>query len=262
MMLPDADKVGQIIAEIAATEVMPYFEKLGDGDITEKRPGDLVTVADVATEKRLSAALADLLPGALVVGEEAVASDARVLDALAGEASVWLIDPIDGTANFAGGIPVFAVMVALIRHGRAAMGWIHDPVNRRTATTAAGEGAWLDGKRLAVAPANGASGARLGNRRLARRTAGRTDLVETVFNYRCAGHEYIALASGAAQFAYYNRLFPWDHAPGELLHREAGGFAARLDGSSYTPREIDRGLLLAPDELSWRALRSALSEPE
>jgi fructose-1,6-bisphosphatase/inositol monophosphatase family enzyme len=257
-MLPDADKVGRIIAEIAAAEIMPYFEKLGHGDVTEKGPGDLVTVADVAAEKQLSAALAALLPGSLVVGEEGVAADSSVLDVLAGETPVWLIDPIDGTANFAGGIPLFAVMVALVRDGKAMMGWIHDPVSRRTATAASGEGAWLDGTRLTVAATTGSPGARLGNRRLARLTAGKTDLVETVFNYRCAGHEYIALASGAAQFAYYNRLFPWDHAPGELLHREAGGIAARLDGTPYVPRGVETGLLLAHDEATWTALRDAL----
>jgi fructose-1,6-bisphosphatase/inositol monophosphatase family enzyme len=209
----------------------------------------------------LSVALADLLPGALVVGEEAAAADAGVLAALAGEAPVWLVDPIDGTANFAGGIPIFAVMVALIRRGEAVMAWIHDPVKRRTATAAAGEGAWLDGERLTVAPTSGAPGLRLGNRRLARLTAGRTDLVDEAFNYRCAGHEYIALASGAAQFAYYNRLFPWDHAPGELLHREAGGISARLDGTRYMPRGIETGLLLTHDQASWTALRRALTPP-
>src|ERR1700730_15726265 len=127
-MLPDAEKVGRLIAEIAAAEVMPYFQKLGHGDITEKGPGDLVTVADVAAERRLSAVLTDLLPGSLVVGEEAAAADPGVLEALAGDAPVWVIDPIDGTANFAEGKPVFAVMVALVRRGETVMAWIHDPV--------------------------------------------------------------------------------------------------------------------------------------
>jgi fructose-1,6-bisphosphatase/inositol monophosphatase family enzyme len=255
-MPPDANKVGRFIAEIAAAEIMPYFRKLGPGDITEKGPGDLVTVADVAAERRLSAGLTDLLPGSLVVGEEGVAADPGVLEALSGDAPIWIIDPIDGTANFAAGKPIFAVMVALVRRGETVMGWIHDPVTPRTASAEAGAGAWCDGKRLSVAA--GSPGSRLGNRGLARRVAGRSDLVEIVFDYRCAGHEYIALASGKAQFIYYNRLHPWDHAPGQLLHREAGGYSARLDGSPYTPRQTTGGLLLTPDEASWSALRQAL----
>jgi fructose-1,6-bisphosphatase/inositol monophosphatase family enzyme len=256
-MLPDAEKVGRLIAEIAVAEVMPYFQKLGQGDVTEKGPGDLVTVADVAAERRLSAALTDLLPGSLVVGEEAATSAPGVLEALTGDAPVWVIDPIDGTANFAEGKPVFAVMVALVCRGETVMGWIHDPVKPRTATAIARAGAWCDGERLSVSP--GVPGSRLGNRGLARRVAGRSNLIDLVFDYRCAGHEYIGLASGKAQFVYYNRLHPWDHAPGQLLHREAGGFSARLDGSAYTPRETTGGgLLLTPDEASWTGLHRAL----
>src|SRR6185437_792815 len=98
-------------------EVMPRFEKLESGDISEKGPGDLVTVADIAAEHRLTPALRGLLPGSLVVGEEAVAADPAVLALLDGDDYVWVVDPIDGTANFAAGIPLFAVMVALIRRG-------------------------------------------------------------------------------------------------------------------------------------------------
>jgi fructose-1,6-bisphosphatase/inositol monophosphatase family enzyme len=257
-MLPDSDKVARLIAEIAAEEVMPYFEKLGQDDIREKKPGDLVTIADVATERRLSPLLVDLLPGSVVVGEEAVAADPHVLEALSGTAPVWLLDPIDGTANFASGKPIFAVMVALVREGRTVMSWIHNPVTRRTASAALGEGAWHDGKRLHVAAATGSPPRRLGNRRLARRLGERADLLDEVFEYRCAGHEYFLLASGAAQFALYNRLHPWDHAPGHLLHSEAGGFSARLDGTAYAPRDATPGLLLAPDSASWATLREAL----
>jgi fructose-1,6-bisphosphatase/inositol monophosphatase family enzyme len=257
-MLPDSDKVARLIAEIAAEEVMPYFEKLGHDDIREKKPGDLVTIADVAAERRLTPLLSDLLPGSRVVGEEAVAADPGVLDALAGTAPVWLVDPIDGTANFAAGTPIFAVMVALVREGQTVMGWIHEPVTRRTASAVLGEGAWRDGQRLRIAAATGLPPRRLGNHRLVRRLDGRSDLVDEVFEFRCAGHEYVMLASGAAQFALYNRLLPWDHAPGHLLHREAGGFSARLDGSPYTPRDATPGLLLAPDAESWKTLREAL----
>jgi fructose-1,6-bisphosphatase/inositol monophosphatase family enzyme len=257
-MLPDADTVGRIIAEIAAAEIMPYFEKLEHGDISEKKPGDLVTVADLAAERALTAALTGLAPGSIAVGEEAVAADPGAVGALKGDAPVWIIDPIDGTVNFASGNPVFAVMVALFMGGETVMSWIYDPVKQLMATAGRGEGAWQDGRRLAVAHSAGPSGARLGDRSLARRLPQSSRFIEIVFDYRCAGQEYIALASGAAQCAYYNRLNPWDHAPGYLLHREAGGFGARLDRSPYDPREAGFGLMLAPDEASWTALREVL----
>jgi fructose-1,6-bisphosphatase/inositol monophosphatase family enzyme len=263
-MRVDSESVRRLIVEVAESEIMPRFEKLESGDISEKSPGDVVTVADIASEHRLTAALRDLLPGSLVVGEEAVAADPAVLALLDGEDPVWVVDPIDGTANFASGIPMFAVMVALIRRGETLAAWIHDPVKRVTATAMAGEGAWCEGRRLRVAsgsaPDNmsGTLKMRFGNRRLARRLGARSHLVGSVFDFRCAGHEYLALSSGKAHFALYNRLYPWDHAPGQLIHREAGGFSARLDGSPYTPRETGGGLLLTPDAASWQALHDIL----
>ncbi len=261
-MLPDAEAVTRIIAEIAAAEIMPRFACLQSHEVREKGPGDLVTVADVAAEHALTPRLRDLLPGSLVVGEEAVAAEAAVLDRLQGDDPVWLIDPIDGTFNFAGGKPVFAVMVALIRRGETMMGWIHDPVAGVTATTAPGSGAWLAGKRLevAVAPVPDAEGNRVwrSNRRLSRRLAAQTAHRFESFEMRCAGHEYLALAGGNADVLFYNRLHPWDHAAGALLHREAGGFGALLDGTSYAPRLRATGLLLAPDAASWELLRRLL----
>jgi len=266
LILPDIEAVVRIVAETAAEEVMPRFAKLARADITEKRPGDIVTVADVAAEQRLTARLSALVPGSLVVGEESVAADAGVLARLAGDDPVWVIDPIDGTANYAAGIPIFAVMVAFVRGGRTLAGWIHDPVAASTAVAVSGEGAWMagSGARLHVAPAelpesmSGAVALRYGNRRLVRRIAGRSNLVGSVFSFRCAGHEYLALASGRAHFALYQRLMPWDHAPGQLIHKEAGGFSAQLDCSPYSPRVHDGGLLLAPDEASWNELLAVL----
>jgi fructose-1,6-bisphosphatase/inositol monophosphatase family enzyme len=263
-MIVDNEKVRRLIVEVAESEVMPRFEKLEAGDVSEKSPGDFVTIADVASEQRLTPALRDLLPGSLVVGEEAVAADPAVLALLDGDDPVWVVDPIDGTANFAAGIPMFAIMVALIRRGETLAAWIHDPVKRITASAMAGEGAWCEGKRMRVAPGlapdsmSGALSLRFGNRQLARRIGGRSNLVGSVFNFRCTGHEYLALAGGKAHFALYNRLYPWDHAPGQLIHREAGGFSARLDGSLYTPRETGGGLLLTPDAASWQALHDVL----
>jgi fructose-1,6-bisphosphatase/inositol monophosphatase family enzyme len=77
-------------------------------------------------------------------------------------------------------------------------------------------------------------------------------------NFRCAAHEYRLTATGGAHLLIYNRLMPWDHAPGVLLHVEAGGYAARFDGSPYTVRTHDGGLICAPDAAGWEAARAAL----
>jgi fructose-1,6-bisphosphatase/inositol monophosphatase family enzyme len=261
-MLPDPEEVARIIATVGASEVMPRFRNLLAADIRQKGPGDLVTIADEVAERQLEAALGALLPGSRVVGEEAVAADPRRLELLLDDDPTWVIDPIDGTANFASGLPVFAIMVALVRRGETLMGWIHDPVAKSTASAVRGEGAWRDGQRMRVARlGDNLVNPLKGNWRLKRRLTNRSQFPFTPFDLRCAGQEYLALAGGTAHFALYNRLRPWDHAAGHLLHQEAGGFGALLDGSPYTPRLSDGGLLLAPDEASWRGLRQAVKNP-
>jgi fructose-1,6-bisphosphatase/inositol monophosphatase family enzyme len=75
----------------------------------------------------------------------------------------------------------------------------------------------------------------------------------------CAGAEYLRLAAGEVHFSLFTRLMPWDHVPGTLLHREAGGIALCFDGRPYTAeRYRDIGLLMAPDRRSWGALQATL----
>jgi fructose-1,6-bisphosphatase/inositol monophosphatase family enzyme len=271
----DIDKVSALIARAAAEEVMPRFTKLSSGDVREKGPGDLVTVADEAMEQRLAPALAEILSGALVVGEEAAAADPSLLDRLAAAQSAWVIDPIDGTANFAEGRPFFGVMVALLDHGEPVAAWIHDPVARSTATAAKGEGAWLDGhgsgRRLAVSTAPSdphqltgtLHSGFFGDRALGQRVQSRRDRVKPIKSLRAAAHEYLRLAKGEVDFTLFTKLMPWDHAPGVLIHREAGGIGRYLDGGEYrAARTQAGGLLMAPDEASWSALRRLLLEEE
>src|ERR1700761_1272799 len=106
-MLSDGDsqRVAELMRETAAAELLPRFRNLAKDDIREKRPGDLVTVADVASEQRLAVGLAKILPGVPVVGEEAVEQDPGLVDLIArpGE-RCCIVDPLDGTANFSKGL--------------------------------------------------------------------------------------------------------------------------------------------------------------
>ncbi len=112
--MPDPEKVAEHIRETAQAEILPRFRLLRREDIREKGPGDFVTLADLEAERQLTLRLGALLPGSVVLGEEAAAQDRGRFALLAGEAPVWVIDPVDGTANFARGQPGFAVIVALI----------------------------------------------------------------------------------------------------------------------------------------------------
>ncbi len=267
----DIDRVAQLIAQIAAEEIMPRFAKLAAGDVREKGPGDLVTVADEAVERRLTPLLSDLLPGSCVLGEEAAAKDPALLERLGGGAPVWVIDPVDGTSNFAAAEGDFGVMVALVKRDRVVAGWIHDPRDGRMTTAEAGGGAWLNGKRqrVAAAPADPAelSGVLLagffGNRELGRQVQARRDRLRTLKSRRCAASEYLRLATGEMHFALFTKLMPWDHCPGVLIHAEAGGYNCYVEGGRYTPSRTQAGgLLLAPDAGSSQALYDILVAPD
>src|SRR5579883_989617 len=146
-MTVELDRIAAIIAEIAAEAILPRFRKLAKADITPKgTQGDFATIADLEAEAALSRRLTALLPGSCVVGEEAAAQDPALLGSIAGEAPVWIIDPLDGTHNFAQGVAHFTTIVALARGGATRAAWIHDPVAGRTVTAEEGSGAWEAGR--------------------------------------------------------------------------------------------------------------------
>jgi fructose-1,6-bisphosphatase/inositol monophosphatase family enzyme len=257
----DPEKIAALLRETAAAEILPRFRMLGEGDIREKKPGDFVTAADLASERRLTDALTALAPGSVVLGEEAAAEDPTRLDVLRGEAPVWVIDPVDGTANFARGQPGFAVILAVVERGEVRAGWIYDPLGDVMVVAAAGGGAWSAGQRLAVtrdvapqALVGAAYGRTAAGVRAAKalETSGR---IGRVRNHGCSGLEYIEVALGRAQFSLHSRSLPWDHAAGMLITAEAGGVAAFLDGSRYDPRVLDRAVLAAADDAAWRIVQ-------
>jgi len=264
----DPETVVRILEDTAQEEILPRFRRLAQGEVREKAPGELVTVADEAAERRLKARLQELLPGSLVLGEEAAARDDAVFDYLAGDAPVWIVDPIDGTGNFAAGRDTFAVMVALVRRDETRAAWIHMPARNTTVVAEAGAGARQDGAPLpAVLDAAGDLQALRGTlhastfaaREIARQVDKRRHRVGQVRSLSCAGAEYVRLARGELDFSLFTKLMPWDHAPGTLIYTEAGGHVRLLDGAPYRPTaRHGSGLLMAPDAASWRALYDTL----
>lgn len=266
----DHDRLDAILREAARREVMPRFRRLTDEEIRAKQnPVDLVTEADEAAERFICAELAKAFPGAALIGEEAVTRDPAVLQQLAQADLAIVIDPIDGTLNYASDLSLFAVMAAVIVKGEIAAAVIHDPAAADSAMALRGEGAWVqraDGSRrdLRVAPAlatrhmNGMASWQYFPEPLRSTLPGRFPAFLEVGSLRCCGQEYRLAAAGRCQFLLYGVLNPWDHAPGVLLYGEAGGHARLLDGRPYVPTERPAGLLCAPDAASWQEIRSIL----
>lgn len=268
----DLAEVVQLVRAVARTEIMPRFRNLQPGDVqTKSGPLDLVTTADHQAELRLATGLERLFPGSVVVGEEAASRDPDLLAAIEPAPLCFVVDPVDGTANFCAGLPLFGTMVAVLRYGVVVGAVIHDPVGDDTAVAQAGQGAWLEnaaGAREALhvaapVPLNAMAGAVSWRympepqRSMVCRNLPR---LGSVADYRCAAHQYRMLAAGHCHYLVFHRLMPWDHAAGWLLHQEAGGYSALLDGRPYSPAVVTGGLICAPDAASWTALRAGLFE--
>ena len=275
-MMPDRTDLSAIAAllrDVARTIVMPRFGHIGPADMrTKSGPLDPVTVADEAAERALTEGLRALFPDAVVIGEEAVAADPALLGAVAGPGPVFVIDPIDGTQNYAAGLPLFGLMIALVEGNETIAGLIHDPLRDDTMLATRGAGAFLLRGTPAEAewqPLRVASPAPLAEmiasvswQYMARaeksRVLGSLAALGQTPNLRCAAATYRAMASGHMHAAVSRRTLPWDHAAGTLIVTEAGGHVRRPDGEVWRPADIDGGLIAATDRDTWHRLRDAL----
>jgi fructose-1,6-bisphosphatase/inositol monophosphatase family enzyme len=270
MKLAELRTVAALLRDAAKTEIMPRFRNLDAGDVKMKTgPLDLVTEADEAAELRITEGLRRAFPGCVVIGEEAASANPALLSELAGAELAFVVDPVDGTANFAAGLALFGVMTAVFRRGEIVGAVIHDPVGDDDALALRGEGAWIeapDGRRrdlrvAAPVPAADMSGNvswRFMPDADRYKVSARLPRLAACWDYRCSAHAYRMTAGGHGHFLFYYRLYPWDHAPGWLLHREAGGYSARFDGKPYDPADIYSGLICAPNRDGWDAVRAAL----
>jgi fructose-1,6-bisphosphatase/inositol monophosphatase family enzyme len=261
------ERLGQVIREVAQREIAPRFRRLAPSDVIGKPsaddPHDLVTAADRAAEAELTLRLPELVPGSWVVGEEAVAADPSVLERLRGNAPVWVVDPLDGTRNFAAGHGPFGSMVALVERGTLLAAGIYFTEGDRMFLAERGLGAYQDGERIAArAPSTGVLEGTLYVRympeELAAPLAERAAAHHQVQGVVCAAHEYTQVATGQKDYVHYYRLLPWDHAPGALIVREAGGCAQHPDGREYDVFDLRESLLLSPDPPTWQRARREL----
>ncbi|MEU0272919.1 inositol monophosphatase family protein [Streptomyces sp. NPDC006307] len=236
-----SSRVEEAVRAAAAAEIMPRWRQLATHEILEKSgPHDLVTVADRAAEAHLTAALTALLPGSVVVGEEAVHADPTVYEALRGDAPVWIVDPVDGTRQFVRGEPGFCTLVALARHGELLGGWTYAPVADELAVAVRGRGARLNGTPIR-------SGSPLPGEVLEvatshpdyttpdQKAALLRLATEGVHPVPCgsAGLAYLDIARGVTDALAFTWEYAWDHAAGLLLVEEAGGAHTTVSGEPF-----------------------------
>ncbi|MCX8506130.1 MAG: inositol monophosphatase [Alphaproteobacteria bacterium] len=278
--------VANMLEETAKKVILPRFRALSSGDVREKKPGDLVTIADEEAELMLSQSLTSLWPGSKILGEEGVAGDATRLSLAYENTPLWIIDPIDGTSNFVAGREHFAVIIALAVDGMITEGWIYQPMAERMIYAKRGQGAWsltnagwqdsslLDFDRnpnLRDMDAKSAIGTAYGQRKPPPDHADHQDFERSLSEYlrksgkigtlmpqNSSGTEYISLALGELHWSLHSRSLPWDHAAGMLITAEAGGMASTLEGHDYDWRKTEQNPLASVNQRLLSDVRAAV----
>jgi len=260
-----SDAIIAAVRRVAADEILPRFRNLGRNDVDAKSTfDDLVTVADTAAEVALTAEIERILPGDTVIGEEAVSAD-RSLLAKVGEGRVTIIDPIDGTWNFAHGVANYGVILAVVEDGKIVWGLLYDPSFDDWVMAAVDQGAWFHrngtARQLRTEQDVQDHGHLRGNvgaymfpeaERFA--LSATTGQFRRATSYGPSLHEYRQLVLSASDFCLNGMLNVWDHAAGVLILSEAGGHSALLDGSPYSPMMTEGRLLNARSEALWHSL--------
>lgn len=235
--------------QVAAAVITPRFRALATHEVIEKRPGDLVTVADREAEELITAELRAAYPNALVVGEEATLHDHGLLGRLPDAEHAFLVDPIDGTKNFVHHSPDHAVMVSELIGGEVTSGWIWQPEHERSYVAERGAGVLRDGQpvrrrepdlsRLEVAASR--------SRHLGLR--GPVTVVQTAW---CCAVDYPFLVEGRIDGLMYGRGKPWDHAAGSLMVREVGGDVRLGSGAPYLADRVpSANIVVAASTDAW-----------
>ena len=272
-MTIDVMALAEIVREAGRQEIAPRYRNLLEADIDQKTSNiDLVTQADLGAERVITAALRARYPDAMILGEEAYAADPRVMAGLAEADLAFVIDPVDGTFNFAAGNGLFGTILAVVQRGETVAGIICDPILGDVLVAERGGGAFLrrlDGQSRAIRVAaplpldqmiSGLTWSYLGEP-LRSAVAANLAKVRVSVAYGCSAYEYWMLATGRTHFAGSHRMMPWDHLAGVLIHKEAGGYSARFDGAPYLPGQVTGGVLSAPDADSWQVIRREIIGP-
>lgn len=261
----------QAVRRAARAEILPRFRNLTAGQISQKSgPQDLVTEADTGAEAMIARALLRLFPNAVVLGEEAYAANPSLRDTAAAAELAFIVDPVDGTWNFAHGVPLFGVILAATRFGTPIFGMLYDPITDDWITASEG-GAALQSeiaapsKRLSTSAAgdlstlSGVAHVSLMPRDHQEAFAPLIPGFARVGALRCSCHEYRLMAQGAVDFVLSGVLNPWDHAAGAFIATRAGGVARFLDGRDYDTSVKQGYLLTAANEATWQLVRDKIA---
>lgn len=238
----DRKQIEQLVIAVAKAELLPRFN-----DVVRqyKTDGSIVTDADHIVQKKLLEAFQSLCPETVLLGEEM--SSKQQQDLFDSGQALWCLDPVDGTSNFAAGVPYFSVSLALIDQGEIVFGVVYDPIQDECFSAQKGQGAWLNGQKLALQDSGfdlKQAIAIIDFKRLPTEMATRLIRETPYGSQRSLGSialELCWIAAGRGHIYLHAKQHLWDYAAAQLILLEAGGFARTLEDEpvffgTLTPR--------------------------
>lgn len=257
--------VEELLRDVSERIILPRYQQLREGEVEDKGGNDPVTIADHEAEAMLQAGLERIMPGLAFVGEESAHADPATLAGLAGDC--WIVDPLDGTRNFALGKPPFGILVAMASGGEAHTGWIYDCLSGRFCVAHRGRGAFIGTEKISARPTGECPPVAAISLLFMEPEKRKAVKAQIAPHYRltdvpyCAAEQYPRLALGTNDVAIFERTLAWDHAAGALWLNEAGGKAARPDGSAYrVDGDPHGGLIGAASPALWDDLAGRLAK--
>ncbi len=213
------------------------FMKDVEFDVSEKGGAvNIVTTADVNVQRFLCQNLVKILPDSGFICEEEDFKDVQ-------HEYVWVIDPIDGTANFSRGIPECAICIALVKDKQAIMGVVYNPYHDETFYAIKGQGAFLNGKKITTSNATFDKGLLCTAMSLYNKDFAQ-DCIEVISDaylkcndvrrFGACAIELCYIAMGKCDLFFEIRVFPWDYAAASVILQEAGGVLTGLDGKTLS----------------------------
>lgn len=244
-----------MIIAAAQEELLPRFARV---ERQHKRDGSVLTEADLAVQSRIARQLLHQWPDTVFLGEEMTAAEQAQL--LASGQPVWCLDPLDGTSNFAAGIPYFCVSLALLQQGEVLLGIVYDPVRDECFTASGGQDARLNGEPLRVEQTGlelGQTTALIDFKRLEKDLATRLVTQIPYASQRSFGSvalDWCWLAAGRCHIYLHGRSNIWDYAAGNTIFHAAGGYSSTLDGEAiFTHALTPRSSVAAVDQALFTA---------
>lgn len=239
-------KLEELVRQTAEDHIVSCFESQDFSQQT-KIDGSVITEVDHKVQDQLENNLKNLWPEIAFLGEEMPSEQQQEL---LNSSAIWCLDPLDGTSNFASGIPFFAVSLALIENGQTTLGLIYDPIRKESFSAIKEQGCWLNGSIISSGGNNEASELKqmiavVDLKRLLKPP------YKKLLSAICGNHPYRSqrnfgscavewcwLAASRFQVYIHGGQKLWDYAAGILILREAGGQVSTIEGDDISPKNL------------------------